>query len=197
VGDVLFVAGGQDTPDATQALKSVYALDLADTTPRWKELPPWPGPARMLAVAASCDGAFWLIGGVDLVEVNGQPTRRYLRDAYRFDPGKGWTRVADLPHPLVASPSPAASDPAGFSVFGGDDGSKVGFQPLEAHPGFNPSILRYTVQTNTWTPVGALPAARVTTPLVRWQARWIIPSGEARPGVRSPQVWSCLEPDSE
>lgn len=198
VGDRLYVAGGQETPDAARTLKSVYVLDLAEASPRWRELPPWPGGGRMLAIAASREGVFWLIGGVDLVEgKGGQATRRYLRDAYRHDPGKGWTRVADLPHPLAASPSPAAGEASGIWVFGGDDGSKLGFTPPEAHPGFNPSILRYRIQADAWEHVGNLPAARVTAPLVRWRDRWVILSGEARPGVRSPQVWSCLELDSE
>jgi hypothetical protein len=30
----------------------------------------------------------------------------------------------------------------------------------------------------------------VTTPAVRWHNRIVIPSGEMRPGIRSPEVWA-------
>ena len=49
LGDMLYVAGGIERPDATNALKTFYSLDLAAPMPAWRELEPWPGPARMLA----------------------------------------------------------------------------------------------------------------------------------------------------
>ena len=137
VGDTLYVAGGQERPDATETLKTVYRIDLAAEQPAWQEIEAWPGGGRMLAVAASYDGAFWLAGGTDLVVgKDGKAERRYLKDAYRYDPGRGWKRVADLPRPVVAAPSPAPADGSGFFILGGDDGSKVGFTPPERHPGF-------------------------------------------------------------
>jgi N-acetylneuraminate epimerase len=191
VGDTLYVAGGQATPDATVTLKTVYRLDLAAEEPRWREIEPWPGGARMLAVAASTDGAFWLAGGADLVaEVGGKVERRYLKDAYRYDSDRGWKRIADMPHPAVGAPSPAPADGSGFFVLGGDDGSKVGFTPPERHPGFARTILRFDVKTEMWSEAGGLPAPRVTAPPVRWDDAWVIPGGEVRPGVRSPEVWS-------
>ena len=44
---------------------------------------------------------------------------------------------------------------------------------------------------------GALPAARVTTPCVYWAGSWVIPSGEVRPGVCSPEVWGFSPPKPE
>ena len=38
--------------------------------------------------------------------------------------------------------------------------------------------------------MGKTPAPHVTTPAANWRGRWVIPSGEVRPGVRSPEVWS-------
>lgn len=67
VGDTLYVAGGQEKPDAANTLKKIFALDLAAEELRWREIDAWPGRGRMLAVAASFDGAFWLIGGTDLI----------------------------------------------------------------------------------------------------------------------------------
>jgi hypothetical protein len=40
-----------------------------------------------------------------------------------------------------------------------------------------------------------MPRAHVTTPLVQWGEAFIVPTGEVRPGVRSPDVWSLqVEP---
>ena len=193
-GDTLYVAGGQEKPDATDTLKTVYRIDLAAEQPAWREVEPWPGAGRMLAVAAWYDGAFWLAGGTDLVAgKDGKAERRYLKDAYRYDPDRGWKRVADLPRPAVAAPSPAPADGSGFFILGGDDGSNVGFTPPERHPGFERTILRFDRETASWTEAGVVPASRVTAPLVRWNNLWVVPSGEVRPGVRSPEVWSFSE----
>ena len=193
VGDTFYIAGGQEKPDATDTLKTVYRIDLAAEEPRWREVEPWPGGGRMLAVAASFDGAFWLAGGADLAtEKGGKVERRYLKDAYRYDPDRGWKRLPDLPRPVVAPPSPAPADGSGFFILGGDDGSKVGFMPPERHPGFTRTILRFDRKSETWSETGVLPAPRVTAPLVRWNNAWVIPSGEVRPGVRSPDVWSFV-----
>jgi N-acetylneuraminic acid mutarotase len=189
VGDTLYVVGGQDRPDATGTVRTAYRIDLAAPNPSWQEIDPLPNHGRMLAVAAAFDGALWIVGGVDLVAgAEGRPQRRYLNDALRYDPGRGWRHVADLPHALAAAPSPAPADPSGFFILGGDDGSQTAVAP-DRHPGFDRTILRYDVATDRWVNAGELRAARVTTPCVRWNGSWVVPGGEARPGVRSPEVW--------
>jgi N-acetylneuraminic acid mutarotase len=198
VGDTLYVAGGQEKPDAKAALTTVFRIDLAAAAPQWVEVEACPGGGRMLAVAASFDGAFWLVGGVDLVPGYGAAVeRRYRKDAYRYDPEKGWKRVADLPHAAAAAPSPAPTEATGFSILSGDDGSKVGFTPPDRHPGFNRAILRYDGPAAKWVAAGELPFARVTVPFVQWNGRWVIPGGEVRPGVRSPDVWSWTPGNKE
>jgi hypothetical protein len=146
----------------------------------------------MLAIAASFDGAFWLLGGVELVSNGVKAERRYLCEAYRYEAPKGWTRIADLPRPIAAAPSPAPTTSAGFFVLGGDCGSHVGITLPNRHPGFRTEILYFDRRTENWTEVGILPKARVTVPLVDWNGRWVIPNGEVRPGIRSPQVWSVF-----
>ncbi len=197
VGDTLYVAGGQAQPDAPRVLKAAWVVDLAARVPAWKPLPPCPGAGRMLSVAASCDGAFWVIGGVDLVVTQGGSVeRRYLNDAFRFDPGTGWRAIAPLPHALAAAPSPAAADAAGFVILGGDDGSQWLVAP-DKHRGFSRQALRYDVRENQWAAVGELPAPRVTVPCVVWNQAWVVPNGEMRPGVRSPEVWAHILPKPE
>jgi N-acetylneuraminic acid mutarotase len=190
VGDTIYMAGGQEAPDSTAALRTVYALDLAAARPQWREGPPLPGAGRILAVAAACAGSFWVAGGASLSADNGGVKRTYLTDIYRLEPGRGWTRVADLPRPAVGAPSPAPADEHGFFVLGGDDGSNVGFAPPDRHPGFARGVLRFDVKAGAWSEAGEWPTPRVTAPAVEWAGRWVVPSGEVRPGVRSPEVWS-------
>lgn len=196
VGNTVYVAGGIETPDATRALQTFWALELGAGPRQWRELAAWPGPGRMLAVAATHDGDFFLLSGTSLApDAQGKPARTYLRDAYRFRPGQGWRQVADLPHAVVGAPTPAATwGPAEILVLGGDDGSLVNFTPLAKHPGFPGQVLAYAPASDTWRVAGRMPVAHVTTPLVRWQDRVVMPTGEVRPGVRSPAVWSLQNP---
>lgn len=208
--DVLYVAGGLETPASTSALRKFWALDLRVSQPHWDELEPWPGCARMLPVAAVQEGAFFLFSGVALAaDAAGKAVRSYLQDAFRFDPNVGWSSIADVPKPVVAAPSPAAHfGRSKILVLGADDGSNAGFQPPEAHPGFSKDWFIYDTQTNSWTHSNGAPISCAAVPMVQWNQRFVIPSGELRPGVRSPQVWTvapefyarkasdpaCLEP---
>jgi SSS family transporter len=191
LGNTIYVAGGTESPTSTKALNTFFALNLESPDAKWEELETWPGPPRMLAVAAVQEGSFFLFSGVDLsADDKGQPKRQYLTDAYRYQPGRGWTRLADALRPVVAAPSPApAIGPSHVLVIGGDDGSKVGFPPQQ-HPGFPAKVMAYHAITNVWTEAGETPAPRVTAPTVHWGDQWMIISGEQRPGVRSPEVWS-------
>ena len=189
VGDTLYVASVQAKPDSPNPSKAAWRLDLSAKEPKWERVDDCPGGGRVLAVAAGFDGSFWLVGGVDLVAgKGGMVERRYLSDAYRYTPGEGWQRVADLPRPVAAAPAPAPSDASGFYVLGGDDGSQVGVTP-DTHRGFGKRVLRYNPGTAQWADAGELPAPRVTVPVVRWGRSWVVPGGEVRPGVRSPEVW--------
>lgn len=191
LGDMIYVAGGIETPTSTRTLGSFLALDLKDLDHGWQALPTWPGRPRMLATSASCSGSFFLVGGTDLhAGPDGKPARTYLTDGYQFTPGTGWKRIADLPQASVAAPSPALADERGFVVLGGDDGALVNFEPKTKHPGFPHVAFAYEVKKGTWTKIADMPVANVTNPAAQWLGSIVIVSGEARPGVRSPAVWS-------
>lgn len=187
----LYIAGGIETPSATSALRSFWALNLAHTDLGWSELAPCPGPARILATMAAHDGVIYLISGASLkADEEDKPIREWLYDAWSFQPSQGWKKIANIPRVAVAAPSPAPVIDGHIVILGGDDGADVNFEPKDKHPGFPREILSYHPGSDTWGGLGDLPFSLVTTPAVQWQGKIVIPGGEARPGKRSPQVWS-------
>ncbi|MEX2112266.1 MAG: sodium/solute symporter [Pirellulales bacterium] len=192
LGSTIYLAGGLERPTDTIAMRTFWSLDLDRIDRGWRELEAWPGDERMLATAGAQDGAFYLFGGAAL-EANGdgKPTRRWLRDGYRYQPGQGWRRIADLPRQVVAAPSPApAIGQTHLLVLGGDDAAQVD-DPPQSHRGFSKEVLAYHTITDTWSVPGELPFSLVTTGAVRWHDRIVVPGGETKPGVRSVQVWSA------
>ncbi|RMG35263.1 MAG: hypothetical protein D6725_12910 [Planctomycetota bacterium] len=62
---------------------------------------------------------------------------------------------------------------------------------LERHPGFRRDVLLYNCVTDRWFHAGTYPGAPpVTTSAAATAGHIVIPSGESRPGVRTPQVWA-------
>jgi len=68
-------------------------------------------------------------------------------------------------------------------------------QILNNHPGFLKDVLAYHTITDTWVKMGELPTtSQVTTIAVRWDNSIVIPTGEIRPGVRTPKIWKADAP---
>jgi N-acetylneuraminic acid mutarotase len=206
VGSRLFIAGGQETPDAATALATFWSIDLADAAAGWREHKPWPGPPRILPVLGAVDGRLYLVSGAELIlaETAGaegpQVTRRFLRDAYRFDPAtESWTVLAPAPVPLIAAAGPAIPLGGKQLVFlPGDDGEffERRMELADRHPGFPRRSYLYDTAADAWlrgdeipaTVDGLATATPVTTPTVAWRGRTVIPSGEIKPGVRTPAI---------
>lgn len=190
IGETAYVAGGQSGPKSTEASAEVRSLDLSAKGAKWVDLPPIPGPGRILAAVAAQDGALYVFGGCELRRgPDGKAVRNYLTDAYCYRPGKGWKRIADLPAPVSAAPS-IAHGPSHILVFGGDDGANATrvMELKDKHPGFSRKILAYHTITDTWAQLGTLPQGLVTTNAVTWEGKIAIPGGEDRPGHRSSAV---------
>jgi N-acetylneuraminic acid mutarotase len=190
VGTTVYLAGGLQTPDATNTLKTFWALDLAAAKPAWHQLDPWPGPSRMMAVAGTDGRAFYLFSGAEYYAgADGKPARRYLTDAYCFTPDGGWKKLSDLPRAAVAAPSPAVWSKGHLVIVSGDDGKLTNFEPKSQHPGFPKSMLAYDPVRDQWTQRDGSPLSRATAPVVEWRERAVIVNGEVRPGYRTPEIW--------
>lgn len=189
VGDAIYVAGGQARPDAEVALRNFWRLSLTDIDQGWQELEPWPGASRMLAVAGSDGESFYLFSGVEMRPGETVFERLdYRRDAYRYQPGLGWSRLADLPRGAVGAPSPAPFLDGNFVLSGGVDGSHLGIDPRTL-PKLPASVLFYDVKEDRWRESGKSPAPHVVAPVAELDGLFYFVSGESHPGVRSPQVW--------
>lgn len=190
-GRVVYVVGGIERPDATECLRTLWALDLDDPVAQWRSLEPCPGPERMLAVVGAVGNSLFVFTGTRLsAGPEGTAVREYLRDGWRFSPGQGWRRLADLPRAAVAAASPAPlSTKNRLLVVSGDDGTRLGFKPETQHPGFPRDVLAYDPAKDAWERVGDAPFSRATVPTAVWNGGTVIPNGEARPGYRTPEVW--------
>lgn len=211
IDKTIYVAGGKDTakpyrpPGGPErlpaAMETFWALDLSakDDQLHWDQLEAWPGRPRMQSVAAVQEGMFFLIGGVALEDSRpGDDKRVFLNDCYRYDPkSRQWTAITDLqidgrPRFAAAAPTPAMPlGQAAFAVVGGDEGINTFLDLRDKHPGFPPDVLVYHTITDTWTRRGRLLKGfwpPVTTNTAVWRNRYVVPSGEARPGIRTPHV---------
>jgi N-acetylneuraminic acid mutarotase len=190
LGNAIYVAGGQSAPSSTEALKNLWALNLNEREPRWKGLEPLPGAARILPIVAEQTGALYVISGAELFAgTDGQAARRYLNDGWKYQPGKGWSHIADVPRAVVAAPA-LGDGRSRILVFSGDDGANAHRvrELKDNHPGFSRDVLAYDTSADAWTALAQMPISLVTTAAVRWQNVIVIPGGEDRPAHRSGNV---------
>lgn len=205
-GQVL-VGGGSD---GERTRRELYRMRRRD--PKWIEWEAlgWPEGARgrMHAVAGVREGRFYLFGGRDKAAGDEEADERifaldWLRDCWELEVATGkWRRLADLPEGRSAAPVKAM--PVGgdsFLVLGGvtvpllreevRKRPEINGQGM-AHSGFSREILCYHRVVDRWVVVGEFALEGlfppVTAPVVFHDGRVIVPSGEIKPGVRSPQV---------
>lgn len=207
---VLYVSGGIEAPDSSDALKSLWSLDLKrpDGNREWQVAAPIPGPGRMLAQMATVRDKVLVSGGVSLFRKNeGEIQRRYLKDAWLYDPvTNNWESAAPAPRPIVAAPNPGLRlSKSQVAFLSGDDGRFNGQNLMLKHPGFPADVFVYDAKVDRWSQTTPFPkhvptqtgrfhnlgeSPPVTTTMTLWRGRYVIASGEIRPGIRSHNVWS-------
>jgi N-acetylneuraminic acid mutarotase len=196
-GDIVYLAGGLTSPNAPEPLKTFLAFDLRRPEAGWRKLPSWPGPGRSQAVAAAVGDDFFLFSGLrPAIEASTAPRLEYLKDAYHYSPGRGWTRLPDLPHAAAAAASPAPAIGGDVLLIGGVDGTGFGRPPQEFYH-VPQRIQRWSPATKMWGEAGNAPVGRVCVSTAEWRGEWILPTGERSAGVRSPEVWTLAGPAGE
>ncbi len=197
IGNYWYILGGIEFPDSKVATSICWRLDLDQVAKGWEQYPAIPGEGRMLSVAGDLNENLIVASGVSLHDGK----RQYLRDAYILDTENTWRRIANLPESVAAAPGPAWFDRQSESllIFGGDNGELASKDLRERHPGFSNNVLCYSPDENVWqyavSKIGIAPQnqddkiwAPVTTGAVFWKEGIVLPMGEIRPGVRTPQV---------
>jgi len=188
VDDTIYVAGGQQTPGRGTATQNFWALDLSrpDTAEDfgWRELPPWPGPARSKPVlVAQHDGTdrnLYLFSGRILPPQGGA---EFLTDSYVFHPQtETWSALGPVAFPgeeprCLSGAVGAVLDSAHhILIFGGE---------------LNDDVLAYHTITETWAKVGELPeTGHADAATASWNGAQLIIGGQVLPGVSTPRVWS-------
>src|SRR5262249_13861657 len=134
---------------------------------------------------------FFLFSGVGLdCDATGKPLRHYLKDAFRFIPGKGWRQIADLPRAAAAAPSPAIVIGDELLIVSGYDGEQVNFELKSQHSGFPRDVPAYDLHVDKWSSRGESLVSWATVPVVEWQGAAVIAGGEEKPGRRTTEVWA-------
>lgn len=138
---------------------SVLQLDLTSDSPSWETAPQPPGPARSQPAMAAQDGAIFLFGGNASSEAGFGPL---LRDSYRFDPTRGWTRIADLPSAMaIAKALPLG--PTHIAILRGARG-----------------IETYHTVTDTWVSLDTSTLRQSPNAAVGWNDRLVVFGGLPR-----------------
>ena len=200
IDHVIYVAGGQSDAGLDSAMNNFWALKLSPEKAsavrplEWQSLPAWPGVSRAFNIVASehnaTDHCIYVISGR---RQNGAEVE-FLKDVWEFTPRTAsWRQRSDAPRPVQAGTGIGFGRGRVF-VLGGDDGSRFHLTDLlkDTHPGFLKEALLYQSQTDKWSSAGPTPQNQVTTIPVLWNGRMIIATGEVRPRVRTPSVWSVM-----
>jgi N-acetylneuraminic acid mutarotase len=189
-------------------------LDLLNPTTGWKTLPALPQPTShaVIALQANNDTTLLLIGGR---KKNTNAISTFYNTVFAFDfIQQQWKTLAPLPYPLSAGTG-VALNRLEILLFGGDKATvfhKVETlvlainaendtnkktkliqeknKILAAHDGFSKELLSYNFQKDAWQVIDYLPfPTPVTTTAIKWGSQIILPSGEIKAGVRTPDIF--------
>ncbi len=178
IGDRIYVAGGCESVAGACATRDFFMLDLCEREKGWRELAPWPGPARAFAVAATqsdgVDNCFYLFSGRDFSE--GEPWN-VLDDGYVYNPRlDSWKRL-DGRFPVMAG----TALPFGCNhilLLGGRDARNGDECKLRLYHTVTGSMHEAEMPDGLTLPV--------TTNAVAGPRGFVLTSGEVAPGVRTP-----------
>ncbi|QDV68775.1 N-acetylneuraminate epimerase precursor [Rosistilla carotiformis] len=196
IGDVIYLAGGQTGSGLDSAMDNLWSLDLSarDDPQRfqWREHPACPGGRRAFNLTVAQhngqEDCLYVISG----RRDGAEGIEFLDDVWEFAPTtQTWRKRRSAPRCVMAGTA-TGSGKRQVLVLGGADGTLFDRSDAlrDAHPGFPRQALAYDTISDMWSSAGTMPQNQVTTAAVRWNDQIMLPSGEVRPRVRTPKVWS-------
>lgn len=210
-GSTVYIAGGKSTDGISNKMVS---LDLDNLPAGWNSMPPLPKPVFHAVMVVQSNGdhpCIYLAGGR---KSNDHGISDLYASVYSFDLKENtWSPKSQLPNSLTAG-SGIAMGASYILLFGGDQGEifhKIEKLAVEianeknvevkdrliqqinqlqiSHPGFSKEVLLYNTITDVWTVADSIPFdTQVTTTAVRWGDDIVIPTGEIKPGVRTPRI---------
>ncbi len=214
IGNKVYLAGGLDS---TGAVADFWVLLLDDQEAGWQLLPSLPVAMSHNVVVAQSDGSetcIYVLGGRNkTTEVH-----TFFSDVWKYKPSAAtWTREGDIApdgKPLALSAGTGiAAGQSQIVLFGGDPG--IWFNRTELlnnaiamaddslkqrllqekdtllsnHPGFTRDVLVFNTVDKSWIKAGEAGEGFPATTVAFYRNDLvIIPSGEIRPGVRTPKI---------
>lgn len=210
----IYIAGGE----LTDGVSDVFlTLDLDDISKGWQKMPKLPYQVShpvMLSLSNGISNCIYLIGGR---KRNCGDLSTLYSSVFQFDLKTNvWIQKASLPCSLSAGTGVVALDGKLILLFGGDKGETFHkaesliaslskeTDPLKRdalnlekiiiqtnHPGFSRTVLEYNTQKNTFLTIDSMQFdAPVTTTAVVWGDLIVLPSGEIKAGIRTPNILS-------
>jgi hypothetical protein len=210
----VYIIGGETVSKVSDRM---FVMDLNNAKNGWTSLPALPHPiSHGVSIFFNGQNAkgIYMLGG-RAKQQNGISVL-YSTNHFFDITTLQWSEKAPLPYGLSAGTG--LLDPSGrVLLFGGDRGEV--FSKVEAlvaqknsetdplvietldkkrvvlqstHPGFSHEILAYDIEHNRWNTAGLLPfPTPVTTHAIVWDGFVVIPGGEIRAGVRTPNIFSA------
>lgn len=207
----IYVAGGNSKNGPSDKF---FCLNLAMPGAKWESLPDIPVKISFAVMVVQSNGdhdCIYLVGGR---RKNGNGISDIFSTVYQFDmKNNRWSQKKSMPY-AVSAGTGIADDSDQILILGGDKGETFGKEEklnaaiksetneqkikqltkerialLEAHPGFAGDVLLYNTISDEWEKLNSLPPGNpVTTTAIKWGDDIIIPSGEIKAGVRTPQI---------
>jgi N-acetylneuraminate epimerase len=209
--NIIYVAGGETAAGASDHF---YSLDLNNAVAGWKQLPHLPKLVSHAVMVTQSNGqhnCLYLIAGR---KKNTASLSDFYSSVYQFDlKTNEWKEKTSLPYSLSAGTG-VATGTNHILLFGGDTGEtfhkteeliiaianekdeakkqQLNQQKIKlqaTHPGFSKEVLLYDTITDNWKKIGYIPfPSPVTTVAEKWNNNVLIPGGEIRAGVRTPNI---------
>ena len=215
IGTSIFVAGGLTSQGATSAF---YTINLQNKASGWKVLPELPLALSHAVIVSQNDGeedCIYVIGGRNRTgEVSTfystvwkfKPSvQKWISESYILSEGKtlglsaGTGIAVGSEHVLLFGGDPGIYfnrterlNNAIEKASGEEEKQRLWKEKdemLSSHPGFSKDILSFNTCSKKWEKIGNLTdESPATTTAFMWNGTVVIPSGEVRPGVRTPNV---------